>query len=121
MADIVVEGDEAVLRLSLAEKAGSLHGDIRVPRAAVTSVKVVERPLREVRGLRAPGTGVPGVIALGTWRRLRGKDFVAAYRRPGVVVELEGAPFERLVVSCPSPAEVRARLTGPFGWAGDGV
>jgi hypothetical protein len=54
----------------------------------------------ELRGMRAPGTGVPGQVALGTWRHRRGKDFVALYRgRPAVIVRLRGAPFQRLLVA----------------------
>ena len=46
----------------------------------------------ELRGLRAPGTGIPGVIALGTWRSKGAKDFAAVYRGgPAVVVELARA------------------------------
>ncbi len=57
-----------------------------------------------VRGLRAPGTGVPGRVALGTWRRWHGKDFVAAYRHdPGVVIDLVDQPYDRVVISGPTP------------------
>lgn len=110
-------GEEVVVHLSPAEKLGAVHGDVRVPRKAVREVRVVQDPIAEVRGLRAPGTGWPGRIALGTWRR-RGhrKDFVAAYRnRPGVVVELDGARagYERLILSVDSPEQTYGLLSAP--------
>lgn len=89
-----------VLELSRNERLGAFHGDVRVPVSSVASVRPVESAVREARGLRAPGTAFPGRIALGTWRRRGSKDFVATHRRgPGVVIELEGQNFGRLVVS----------------------
>jgi hypothetical protein len=54
----------------------------------------------ERRGMRAPGTGLPHVIAVGTRCGGFGKDF-AAVRGTGleVVVELDGCEFDRLVVT----------------------
>jgi hypothetical protein len=81
MASVDLEREEVVVRLTPLERRGAVHGDVRVPRSAVRQVYVTSDPCSELRGLRAPGTGFPGGIALGTWRR-RGanKDFVAVYR-----------------------------------------
>jgi hypothetical protein len=100
-----------VVRLSPLEKLGALSGDVRVPPVAVCDIRWVDDPWSELRGVRAPGTGVPRVISLGT-RRGRGlKDFAAVYgRTPGVVVELKRAPFGRLVVSAHDPSEVIQRV-----------
>ena len=54
----------------------------------------------ELRGWRAPGTGVPNVIAVGTRRGGFGKDFAAVHGTgPAVVVELDGAEYGRLVLT----------------------
>ncbi len=114
MAALVTENGELVLRLSRAERLFGFHGDIRVPLSAVAEVTVSHDPWRDVRGLRAPGTGWPGRIALGTWRRRGGKDFVAIYRgRPAVVVRLRDGPFRRLLVSCDDADGVAASLHTP--------
>jgi hypothetical protein len=111
MATLRREGDEVVLKLNDLEKAGALHGDVRVPAAAVREVRVSTTPFRDLRGMRAPGTGFPGTIALGTWRHRDGKDFAALYRGgPAVVVELDGAEFGRLLVSAHDAADVAAAL-----------
>ena len=111
MATIRREGDEIVVRLNDMEKAGALRGDVRVPASTVKDVRVTQTPFRDLRGIRAPGTGFPGVIALGTWRYSGGKDFAAVYRGgPAVVVELEGAPYKRLLVSAHDAADVVAAL-----------
>ncbi len=100
MASLARIADEVVVRLNDLEKTGALRGDIRVPASAVRAVWVSTNPFRDLKGWRGPGTGIPGVIALGTWRYNGGKDFAAVYRGgPAVVVELEGAEFKRLIVS----------------------
>jgi hypothetical protein len=106
------EGDELVLLLNDLEKVGALRGNVRVPASAVRAVRVTEQPFRELRGIRAPGTGLPGVTALGTWRHRGGKDFAALYRGgPAVIVELDGSGFNRLLVSAHDAARVRDELS----------
>ena len=60
VAAIKQEGSELVVRLNDLEKAGALRGEVRVPASAVRSARVTERPFRELKGIRAPGTGFPG-------------------------------------------------------------
>jgi hypothetical protein len=53
--------------------------------------------------MRAPGTGLPGVTSLGTRRR----PGIAAVcgQRPALVIEMTGAAFDRLIVTCADAAE----------------
>jgi hypothetical protein len=116
MARLRVEGDRLVVRLSALEKLGAFIGhDPRVPRSAIRDVRVSENPWAELRGIRAPGTGWPGVISLCMRRYEGGRDFAAVYgKNPDVVVDLtDGAPYRRLVVSCKSPVNVAATITQP--------
>jgi hypothetical protein len=113
MAKLDIDGNELVLRLSSTEKLGAMHGDVRVPLTSIRGVRVVQDPWTERRGIRAPGTGWPGRVALGTWRGSFGRDFRAVFRHgPAVVVELEGAEFQRLVVSDDDAEATAARLSG---------
>jgi hypothetical protein len=113
VASLVAENGELVLRLSRRERLGALHGDIRVPLSAVERVSVSAAPFRELRGLRAPGAGLPGVIALGTWRYRGGRDFAALYRRkPAVIVELRDARYRRLLVSADDAEALAAAIRG---------
>ena len=114
MARLADDGQHLVLRLSRLEKLGAFRRrDLRFPKSAVRELRVTERPWAELRGLRAPGTAFPGVIALGTWRRREGADFAAVYRRrQAIVVELgeEAWPFVRLVVSVDDAQDTKRRL-----------
>jgi hypothetical protein len=112
MAKMGVEGGTLVVHLSPLEKLGAFRGDVRVARTAVRAVRVVADPWPELRGIRAPGTGIPGVIALGTRRGRGTRDFAAVYRRrPAVVVELEGDRFDRLVVTDDDAVATAAALS----------
>ena len=116
MADLEVEGNELVLHLRAIEKAEGAHGDIRLPLSAVTAVRSVDDPWPELRGIRAPGTGLPNVIALGTRRGKFGKDFAAVHGKgPGVVVEFEGQRFERWVLTTDDPDSVVAAVSAAAG------
>jgi len=110
MAELEVDGDELVVRLGPWERIGTLRtSDVRVSRRSITATRQVDRAHREVRGLRAPGTGLPGRILIGTWLRRGGKDFVAVSGKgPGVVIELRGERFDRIVTTAPVPSEIQA-------------
>ncbi|HLN15746.1 MAG TPA: hypothetical protein VK277_03230 [Acidimicrobiales bacterium] len=102
MARLEVAGGELAVRLSELEKLEAVHGQVAVPVTAVSTVRVAPDPWTEVRGLRAPGTGWPGRILVGTLRGDFGRDFVVIHgHEPAVVVELEGSEWARLVVTSP--------------------
>ena len=69
-------------------------------------MRVVDDAWPELRGMCAPGTGLPNVIAVGTRRGGFGKDFAAVHGKgPAVVVELAGCEFERLIVTSEDAAQ----------------
>lgn len=108
-----VTGGALRIELSRAEQMLGLRRSFAVPLGQVRSARV--EPRREVqhrRGLRAPGTEVPGRIAIGTWRGHGRRDFWNVRRADRVlVVELEGNRFDRLVLEVDDPD----RLAGLLG------
>jgi len=109
VATLAVVGDELVVQLSWWERLEAFHGDVRVRRSAVRAVRVVDTAWPELRGIRAPGTGIPGVVAVGTRRGEFGKDFAVVHGKgPAVVVELEGEQWGRLVVTSADAAALAA-------------
>jgi hypothetical protein len=111
MAEMTIQSDELVLTLTSEEKLEAVHGDIRVPLAVVQDVQVVEDALDVVHGVRT-GTGIRGVLAVGTIRGGGKKSFVVVHHgRPrGVVIRLKGTEYDQLVVGCDDPETVAARL-----------
>jgi hypothetical protein len=117
MAKLIVEGPDLVVQMSSLEKLGAVRGDVRVPLSTVQSAEIEPHPWSAVRGIRAAGTGIPGVIVLGTRRFLHGKDFAAVVRgKQTVRVELsQESPFSRLLVSVDDPDTILAAIRSATG------
>ena len=112
MADLVVDGTFLSLAMSRVEHLEGFRGDLRAPLDSVTSVRAADDPWSELRGMRAPGTGLPGVIAVGTRRGSFGKDFAAVHGKgPAVVVEFAGQEFQRWVLTVDDPTAVVDRVS----------
>ena len=89
-------GTYVILSLSRSEKIFGFHKNIHVKYKDLLSVKPVENAWtrKVLRGVRAPGTGIPYVVALGTWRLRKGKHFVAVYlKRPAYILHLLAVIF----------------------------
>lgn len=111
MARLVVNEKTVQLRFSVLEILGAFHSSPTIDLDQVESVEVVENPwVRDVlKGIRAPGTGIPFVVMLGTMRYLKGKDLVAIYRRkPAAILNLKSGPFKRWVFEIKDMADIEA-------------
>jgi hypothetical protein len=97
-----VEIDQRGLRVRLGrwERLGAMHDDIEVADASLAGAQAVSDVWDNLEGVRAPGTGWPGLIMLGTTRHDGLKDFCVVYRHgPGLVVELRDHEFARILVT----------------------
>ncbi|HEV8065779.1 MAG TPA: hypothetical protein VGP46_13140 [Acidimicrobiales bacterium] len=111
MAELLIEGDELVVKMSTAERLEAVHGEVRVPVTSISRAWAVPSAWPELRGIRAPGTGIPNVVAVGTRRGQFGKDFAVVHGTgPAVVVELEGADYQRIVVTTDDAETVASQL-----------
>ena len=102
MAKVIERDNQLILQLSLLEKIGGLHKDLVVSKDNLIKKTVHQNPWSKevLRGVRAPGTGIPYVILLGTMRFKSGKDFTAIYkRRPVTVYEFKDSTFKRWIIS----------------------
>lgn len=118
MAELRVEDEQLVVRLSAWEKMAAIRNGFSVPIDAVAGVAVEEHPFKALRGVRAPGLGIPGVAAYGTWRWAKDrKDFVALHGPgPGLRVELtDDAPFGAVVATVADPQAVAGTLRRAAG------
>ena len=102
MAKVIEEGNNLILKLSMLEKIGGLHKDLVVSKDLLVKKTVFQNPWSKevLKGVRAPGTGFPYLILLGTMRYKFGKDFTAIYkRRPVTVYEFKESNFNRWIVT----------------------
>ncbi len=113
MAELAREGDELVVRLSVAEKAEALHGDIRVPMSAVRQVEVVDDAVHAVNAYtKTVGAAWPGLFVIGTFHSQGSKVFAVVHHSTprGVRALLAGANFDELLVGTDDPEAVAGRL-----------
>lgn len=98
---LVVSGEKLIYSLSFLEKLGALRKSPKSLLKNIQEIRYIENPWsREVlRGLRAPGTGFPYVIMLGTMRHRKGKDFCVIYKKnPMILIEFKNEKFARWVI-----------------------
>ena len=119
MAEMIVDNENLVVRLTPGEKMWSFHGDISVRLSSVVSVAPDPRPWLGLRGWRMAGVSFPGRAVLGTRRHGAGYDFCVLHRdRPAVRVEMTSGRFSRLVISVPEggdPHSEAARVASAAG------
>lgn len=119
MADIRVDGADLLVELTRLEKVEAVHGNLRLPLTSVREVKVVDRPLDLIHGLKLPGTGIPGSTAVGTWVSPDGSTFAVEHHASrGVLLRLEGQTYQQVVVGCDQREAVAERIRAAVGGLG---
>jgi len=110
MARLIVQDDSVFCQLSAGEKIFGFHGSPHAPISDVVKIEHVDNFWKYSgwRGVRAPGTGIPGVVGLGSWRKLGAKTFCAVYKKEsGYRVILKNSEFESWLISTPElPVEL---------------
>jgi len=102
MAKVIESKDKLILKLSFWEKIFALHNSLTVDKSSLIEKKVAQKPWSSevLKGIRAPGTGFPFLILLGTMRYRGGKDFTAIYkRRPVEIYIFKDGPYKRWIVT----------------------
>ena len=114
MATVQIDQRGLRVRLGRWERLGAMHDDVEVPVASLVRAETVTDVWDRLEGVRAPGTGWPGLIMLGTTRHDGLKDFCVVHRHgPGLVVELGDHEFARILVTL--PVEEATRLASAIG------
>jgi len=111
MAELFIDAEELVVRLRPIEKVEAVHGEVRVPKASIRSVQVLDDAIGAVHGFRV-GTGIPGSVAVGTFTDRDAKTFAVVHHDTprGILVRLEGANYDQLIVGCDHPESIAAQL-----------
>lgn len=96
MARVELLAEQLVIRLTKSERVLAFRRrDIVLDRAALTSVLITEDPWVWLRGVRAPGTHIPGILAYGTWRGSGIRDFtLIRFGREALVLDFDPAYSE---------------------------
>jgi hypothetical protein len=121
MAELIVDDEHLVVRLTPGEKVWAFHGDIRVGLGSIRRVAADPKPWLGLRGWRMAGVSFVGHAALGTRRHGAGYDFCILHGdRPAVRVDVEPGRFSRLIICVPEggdPEAEAARVAAAAGIA----
>jgi hypothetical protein len=111
MAKVSTDGDHLVVEVEGLDKLWSLKSRLVIPLANIRGATVDPGIIKEPKGLRMPGTHVPGVITAGSFRT-DGEWVFWDVRDPAkaVVIELSNEEYTRLVVQVPDPRDTVALI-----------
>ena len=100
MAILVIEGTEIRLKMSPLERLGALVLPPTAHLSQVQSIQFIDELWSKdvLRGVRAPGTGLPYMVLIGVMRGRGYKDFcVIKRRKPGVIITFSSGKYERWI------------------------
>ncbi|MFG1925264.1 hypothetical protein [Cryptosporangium sp. NPDC048952] len=105
MATVSIAGDDLVVEIEGMDKLWSLKSRLAIPLVNVRGATADPGIKADPKGLRAPGTHLPGVLTAGTFHQDGERVFWNI--RDGaraVVIALTDERYARLVVEVPDPA-----------------
>ncbi len=100
MAILVTDGTEIRLKMSPLERLWALVSPPTARLDQVQSIEFTEELWSKdvLRGVRAPGTGMPYVVLIGVMRGRGYKDFcVIKRRKPGVIITFSSGAYQRWI------------------------
>ncbi|MBN3928864.1 hypothetical protein IQ279_04270 [Streptomyces verrucosisporus] len=113
MARVTVADDTLTVEVEGLDKLWALRSRLEIPLANVRGATRDPGIVRDPKGIRAPGTHVPGVIVAGTFHR-DGERVFWDVKDPekAVVIELADERYVRLVVQVDDPRAVVELVEG---------
>ncbi|WP_329134635.1 hypothetical protein [Streptomyces sp. NBC_00670] len=104
MALIRIDGDDLIVMIEGLDKLWSFKSSLTIPLANVRGATADPGIATEPKGLRAPGSHLPGVITAGTFHQ-DGEKVFWDVRDPAkaVVIELADERYARLVLQVDDP------------------
>lgn len=106
MVSITQNGRVVVFEVKGLHKLWALKSRIQVARENIVSSYQDEREIRNIRGFRAPGTSIPGIICAGSIIADEGWVFCDFCRiRKTITVALKHEHYKKLYVEVENPHE----------------
>ena len=109
MARVSIDDTDLVIEIEGMDKLWALQSRLTIPLANVRGATADPGIAKEPRGVRVPGTWIPGVLTAGTFRRDGERVFWDVHDpADAVVIELRDERYTRLIIQVPDP---RATVT----------
>jgi len=111
MTRVSIDGDNLVVEIEGMDKLWSLKSRLAIPLANVRGATADPGIAAEPKGLRAPGTSLPGVITAGTFHQDGERVFWNIHDGArAIVITLADEHYVRLVVEVADPAATVALI-----------
>jgi hypothetical protein len=111
MAKARINDENLVVDLGFLEAIAALQTSFTIPLSKVRGATEDADYINSGLGIRAPGTGFPGLIAKGTFRK-NGQRVLSLWKRGDeiVVVELQGQKWDRILLGCSDAESLAAQI-----------
>lgn len=104
MARVSIDGDDLIVDVEGLDKLWALKSRLTVPLANVRGATADPGIVREPKGIRAPGTHVPGVVVAGSFYAEGERVFWDVHDAgKAIVIELGDDRYARLVIEVDDP------------------
>jgi len=121
MVQVTFSRESLILVLEGHERFLALKREVRIPLRCIRAVSTSPVARRVWRGLRFPGTEVPGVFVAGTFYNRTGKSWAKTFyymRHPAACVSLDlvGHEYDRVVFETRNKERVAATIRARRPW-----
>jgi hypothetical protein len=113
MAKVSISDETLVVDVEGMDKLWALKSRLTIPLANVRGATADPGMMREPRGVRVPGTRIPGVITAGTFRHDGERVFWDVHDgAKAVVIQLADERYDRLVIEVDDPSSTVDLIEG---------
>jgi hypothetical protein len=111
MAKVAINSGKLHVSLTLFQVIRALQPSFDIPLSKIRGATEDTNYIRSGLGIRAPGTGFPGVVAEGTFYKA-GQRTLSLWRKGQevVVLELEGSKWDRVLLGCDDSKELSTQI-----------
>ena len=101
MANVTITKETVHIELGFWERLGSFSRNATIQRSDITEVGHMEKVSMAIFGYRVIGTGLPGVVVLGHFRKSKKRMMVYWTRGQQVLIlDLKSGPYQRMIIGC---------------------
>ncbi|WP_426490615.1 hypothetical protein [Hymenobacter sp. 102] len=113
MVEVTKDGDLVTFRVKGLHKLWAFKSQLQIPARHIRGVRQDPQILKGWwKGIRAPGTHIPGLLAAGTFYQDNKRIFWDVHRAENaLIIELEHDEYQELIIEVVDPAAVMQLLS----------
>ena len=101
VANLTVANGYLQIELGFWERLGSFSRNQRIQLEDIAEVSHMSKVSMSIFGYRVVGTGLPGVVVLGHFRKSKKRMMVYWVRgQQALILEMKRGPYQRMIIGC---------------------